>query len=198
MAEYDVMRDLQESKAILKGHFVLSSGLHSDTYLQCAKLFEKPGTGLRVGAALADSVRSALKGRKVDAVVAPAIGGIILGYEVARGLDVPFAFLERVNGRLHFRRGLSVEPGQKILIAEDVVTTGGTVLEVAEVVKDLGCEPIMCCAVVCRNESLKMPFDFVSLARLDIKSYSPDELPARLRDIPPVMPGSKFVKQSME
>ena len=193
MAVYDIMQELVDANAMLKGHFVLSSGLHSDTYLQCAKLFEDPARGARVGKALAEKVRGRLGDIAIDAVVSPAVGGIIVGYEVARHLGLPSVFLERVEGAFALRRGFSLQQGWKVLIVEDVVTTGGSSLEVAKVLQDMGCSVVMECAVICRSKKVSMPFELVTLAQLDIESYPADQLPDHLKNTPPVSLGSRLL-----
>ena len=138
MDNQEMWKIFEESGAALQGHFLLTSGRHSDRYMQCAKLFVYPDKAEKICAALAEK----LKGFGIELVAAPAIGGIIMGYEMARQLKVPNVFLERQDGAMTLRRGFTVEPGTKVAVVEDVVTTGGSVREVVEVLKNLGAEVV--------------------------------------------------------
>ena len=147
MDNQEMWKIFEESGAALQGHFLLTSGRHSDRYMQCAKLFVYPDKAEKICAALAEK----LKGFGIELVAAPAIGGIIMGYEMARQLKVPNVFLERQDGVMTLRRGFTVEPGTKVAVVEDVVTTGGSVREVVEVLKNLGAEVVAVASVVDRS-----------------------------------------------
>ena len=174
MDNQEMWKIFEESGAALQGHFLLTSGRHSDRYMQCAKLFVYPDKAEKICAALAEK----LKGFGIELVAAPAIGGIIMGYEMARQLKVPNIFLERQDGVMTLRRGFTVEPGTKVAVVEDVVTTGGSVREVVEVLKNLGAEVVAVASVVDRSAG-KVDFGlpYVSLLSMDITSYEPENCP---------------------
>lgn len=174
MDNQEMWKIFEESGAALQGHFLLTSGRHSDRYMQCAKLFVYPDKAEKICAALAEK----LKGFGIELVAAPAIGGIIMGYEMARQLKVPNVFLERQDGVMTLRRGFTVEPGTKVAVVEDVVTTGGSVCEVVEVLKNLGAEVVAVASVVDRSAG-KVDFGlpYVSLLSMDITSYEPENCP---------------------
>lgn len=174
MDNQEMWKIFEESGAALQGHFLLTSGRHSDRYMQCAKLFVYPDKAEKICAALAEK----LKGFGIELVAAPAIGGIIMGYEMARQLKVPNVFLERQDGVMTLRRGFTVEPGTKVAVVEDVVTTGGSVREVVEVLKNLGAEIVAVASVVDRSAG-KVDFGlpYVSLLSMDITSYEPENCP---------------------
>lgn len=174
MDNQEMWKIFEESGAALQGHFLLTSGRHSDRYMQCAKLFVYPDKAEKICAALAEK----LKAFGIELVAAPAIGGIIMGYEMARQLKVPNIFLERQDGVMTLRRGFTVEPGTKVAVVEDVVTTGGSVREVVEVLKNLGAEVVAVASVVDRSAG-KVDFGlpYVSLLSMDITSYEPENCP---------------------
>lgn len=174
MDNQEMWKIFEESGAALQGHFLLTSGRHSDRYMQCAKLFVYPDKAEKICAALAEK----LKGFGIELVAAPAIGGTIMGYEMARQLKVPNVFLERQDGVMTLRRGFTVEPGTKVAVVEDVVTTGGSVREVVEVLKNLGAEVVAVASVVDRSAG-KVDFGlpYVSLLSMDITSYEPENCP---------------------
>ncbi len=193
MTEAEVMGLLERTGALKRGHFVLSSGLHSDRYCQCAALFERPADGERVARAMA----SRLAGR-VDAstVVAPALGGVLWGYELARATGARSIFAERVAGTFRLRRGFALRAGERVILAEDVTTTGGSVLELAEVVEGLGAEVAAIASVVDRSEGrleakVGGRYPVVALLRLRLATYPPDALPPELASIPVEDPGSR-------
>ena len=186
----DRVTDLMKaSGALMKGHFRLSSGLHSDEYCQCAKVAEHPEISEELGRMLADLFR----GDHVDVVVSPAIGGIVIGYEVARALGVRAIWAERTDGAMALRRGFGVSPGERALIIEDVVTTGGSVREVAQVVKEAGAEIVGFGFIMDRSrEPLNLPGPTKALLETrDMKTYDPDTCPLCAEGIPLVKPGSK-------
>ncbi|MGN7678592.1 MAG: orotate phosphoribosyltransferase [Anaplasma sp.] len=191
MTGNDVLDVLMERDAILKGHFVLSSGLHSDTYIQCAKLQEVPAVCERLCTLLLEKMSKELPGAQFDVVASPALGGVVFGYEVARQLGIKFVFVERVQGNFELRRGFVVEPGSRVLVVEDVITTGGSSIEVVDVIAKLGGKSAAELCIIDRGGGGSMPFPVVSLLQMDIKNYSEDELPAELRELPIVKPGSR-------
>lgn len=177
--------------AILKGHFRLTSGRHSDTYMQSAKVFVDPKASEQLCKALAEKLTQS--GVEVDVVISPAIGGILMGYEVARQLGKPNIFAERENGVMTLRRGFSIEKGTKFVVCEDVVTTGGSVKEVISLVKEADGEVTAVASLVDRsNGKVDFGVKFVNLISMDITSYEPDDCPlCKEGKIELVKPGSR-------
>lgn len=192
MQKQEIIAELEDAGALLKGHFILSSGLHSPMYVQCARALMDPARAERLCAALALK----LKASDFDAVVAPAMGGLIVGYELARQLRLPSMFVERVDGAFQLRRGFSLDPGMRVLIVEDVVTTGKSSMEAAKCIETFGAKPVAVASLIDRRGSndveLKLPL--TSLLMLDIPAYKPDALPKELANIPAAKPGSRFLK----
>ncbi|ACZ49639.1 orotate phosphoribosyltransferase [Anaplasma centrale str. Israel] len=186
-----VLNVLMERSAILKGHFVLSSGLHSDTYIQCAKLQEVPSVCEDLCAALLRRSNDVLGDLRIDVVASPAMGGIVFGYEIARQLGVNFVFFERVRGNFELRRGFCIDTDSRVLIVEDVITTGGSSLEVFDAVTALGGKVMAELSIISRGSCVNMPFPVVSLLEMDIQNYTADAIPDELRRIPISKPGSR-------
>ncbi|MEX1308081.1 MAG: orotate phosphoribosyltransferase [Eubacteriales bacterium] len=179
---------LKETGVMQEGHFKLTSGRHSDRYMQCAKLFIRPETSAEMSKALAKK----FKDLKIDLVIGPAIGGIILAYEVSRQLNVPNIFAERQDGDMTFRRGFSVEPGAKVLVVEDVVTTGGSVKEVIALAVENGAEVVGVGAIVDRsNGTVDFGTRFEAVLSMEVKSYEPEECPICKTGMPITKPGSR-------
>ncbi|MBD5100905.1 MAG: orotate phosphoribosyltransferase [Clostridiales bacterium] len=181
----------KQTGAILKGHFKLTSGRHSDTYMQSAKLFIDTKQSEIVCKALAEK----LAGEKIDLIVSPAVGGILMGYEVARQLGVPNIFAERENGEMTLRRGFTVEKGAKVVVVEDVVTTGGSVKEVVKLVQGLGAEVVAVASLVDRsNGAVDFGVKYVKLISMEVVSYDPEECPlCKEGKIELVKPGSRQI-----
>lgn len=178
---------IRKRGTLLRGHFLLSSGLHSDHYVQCARLFTDTKDAQRLGRALA-----LLLPDSADLIVSPALGGLFIGYEVARAKNLPFIFTERLNGKMTLRRGFSIEPGQKVIIIEDVLTTGKSTLEVAQVVGDLGGLVVGVGCIIDRTGSktdIGMPV--ASLMRLKLVVYEPEKCPLCAAGKPIDKPGSR-------
>ncbi len=175
--------------AILEGHFRLSSGMHSTAYIQCAKVLEHPDHAERLGAALA----SRLGDLTVDRVVAPPMGGVLIGHEVARSLRVPFLFPERdAEGELTLRRGFTLRRGERVLVVEDVITTGRTTVEVLELIHTRGAKPVGLAALVDRSGgALIGGFRPHALIEMDLPLYAPEACPLCAQGIPAVRPGSR-------
>jgi orotate phosphoribosyltransferase len=181
----DVFRDCD---ALLEGHFLLSSGLHSNRYVQCARVLQYPELATRMGAQLAEKLRQLA----VDVVVGPAIGGILVAQEVARALKVRSLFTERQVGIVELRRGFEIRKGERVLVAEDVVTTGLSTREVIGALEQYGAQIVGCCALVDRNGGeLGFTVPFHSLLRLEIATYQPDQCPLCFEGLPLVKPGSR-------
>jgi len=191
MTEEEVLAEFRAAGALLEGHFILSSGLHSPRYLQCARVLMDPRRAARLADALAARIPEDLRSR-IEIVVSPAMGGIVIGHEMARALGVEAIFVERPQGRFELRRGFRLERGQKVLIVEDVVTTGLSSREAAAAVREAGGEVIGVAALVDRVSGTT-PLDWapVALLHLDAPAYAPDAVPPELAAIPPVKPGSR-------
>ncbi len=188
----EILEVFKKTGGVLHGHFLLTSGRHSDTYMQCAKLFVHPAESERLCKALAEQ----LKEFKPDAVVSPAVGGILMGYEMARQLGVANYFAEREGGSMTLRRGFSIEKGMRVIVVEDVVTTGGSVKEVIELCKTAGAEVVAVASVVDRSGGqVDFGYPYRALLSMEVKSYAADECPlCREGKIPAVKPGSRGLK----
>jgi orotate phosphoribosyltransferase len=188
----DLIELMRGCGALLEGHFLLSSGLHSPFYLQCARLLMEPQRAERVCAALQARIGQELPGAAFDLVVSPAMGGVILGYELARGLGLPAIFTERVDGRFALRRGFAVAPGARVLVAEDVVTTGLSTRECMACVRAAGGEIVAAACLIDRSGSkAALAVPLIALARLDLPVYPADRLPPELAALPATKPGSR-------
>ncbi len=195
MNESEILKEFTDAEAILKGHFILSSGLHSDTYLQCARVLMDTRRAEKLCAALAAKLRATVPDAAFDLVVAPAMGGVVVGYEMGRQLRVPSIFCERENGAFTFRRGFSIPEGSKVLVVEDVVTTAKSSLETIECIKAHGGVVVAEASLIDRGEGAsKLPVPLVSLLKVSVPAYKPDELPVHLASVPAVKPGSRWLK----
>ena len=184
-------QQLVQEDALLRGHFRLSSGLHSDTYVQCARFLRRPDLAAPAAAELAAQIRAA--GLQPDTVVGPAMGGVVIGYELARQLGVPGIFTERdADGQMTLRRGFTIEPGERIIIAEDVVTTGKSTNEVARLLTEMGAEILAVASLIDRTSG-KAELSFPNFALLPVTAatYAPDDCPLCRAGIPVVKPGSR-------
>jgi orotate phosphoribosyltransferase len=183
---------LRDCGALLEGHFRLTSGLHSPVYLQCARLLMDPARAAMVCAALEGELARALPGQAFDATVAPAMGGIVFGYELARQIGVLALFVERAGGEFALRRGFALEPGARVLIAEDVVTTGLSVREAIACVRAHGADVVAAACLIDRSGgSAQLDVPLIALAQLDLPVYAPDQIPPDLATKPVVKPGSR-------
>ncbi len=186
----DVLGVFRASGALLEGHFILSSGRRSAVFLQKALVFSQPEQSEKLCKALAKKIEASFG--EIDVVAGPAIGGIIPGYELARHLGARAIFAERVEGRLTFRRGFSIAAGERVLIAEDIVTTGLSFRETVEALADLPGELLGGACIIDRsNGRADVGCDLIALASVDFTDYDPGELPPELAAIPPVKPGSR-------
>ena len=184
------LKILKETKALLEGHFILSSGLHSDQYIQCAKLLSNPSQAKIICASLVEKILSTFKG--INTVLSPALGGMIAGYEVARQLNVKNIFVERVGGELSLRRGFEIKKGQKTLIVEDVITTGKSSLECSGLAKRAGAEIVGYACIIDRsNGKSQIKQTIISQIQIKIPIYTQENLPKYLQDIKAVKPGSR-------
>ena len=181
-----VLKEFEKAGALLKGHFILSSGLHSPMFLQKALVFMNPKRTSKLCKALAAKVADEIDISKVDAIVSPAVGGIIPGYETARHLGVPAMYVERENGEFVLRRGFPLTKGMRVLMVEDIVTTG------IATIKACGAKVVAAACLIDRSGGkAKVGVKLISLARVDIPAYPADKLPPELRDIPATKPGSR-------
>ena len=186
------MNLMRETGAIQRGHFLLSSGRHSAEYVQCARALEHPSNATTLGGALADAVAAGAESA-IDCVISPPLGGLLIGYEVARHLDVRFLFPEREDdGRFHFRRGFGLEAGARVCLVEDVITTGRTTEELIDLVESMGVMVTAVAAIVDRSIGHTVrTHPIASLLRLEIPTYAPDECPLCAEGSSPIKPGSR-------
>jgi orotate phosphoribosyltransferase len=192
MTGEDVLKIFEENEALLNGHFLLTSGLHSSRYLQCALVLQHPAAAETLCSALAGKARQDARIGSIDLVVAPALGGVIVAHEVARALGVRALFTERQEGSMTLRRGFSVRPGERCLVVEDVVTTGGSTREVIETVRALGGVPVGAGSLIDRSGgSVDLGVPRHALAVLDVPTYQPDQCPMCKEGSTAVKPGSR-------
>ena len=188
MRAEDVIQKFRMSGALLEGHFVLTSGLHSAVYLQCALVLQHPPSAEEFGRAIAER----LGDKKIQAVVSPAIGGIVIGHEVARALGVRFIWTERENGRMTLRRGFSVSPGERLLVVEDVVTTGGSTRETIEVLQAHAADVVGAASIIDRSSGkADVGVTRFALATLDVAAVEPEVCEACARGELAIKPGSR-------
>lgn len=191
LTDDDVLAEFRAADALLEGHFILSSGLRSSRYLQCARVLMDPARGARLSAALVARLPDDLR-ETITAVVSPAMGGVIAGHEMARALGVEAMFLERPEGTFELRRGFRLSPGQRVLMMEDVVTTGLSSREAIAAIARAGGETVAAAALVDRSDGqADLGVPFFPLIRLAVPTYAPDALPPELAAIPAIKPGSR-------
>ncbi len=185
---------LKRTKALQEGHFILSSGLHSDKYIQCAKLLSKPRQSRSICKSLSKKIIKNFK--KIDIILSPAIGGIIIGYEMGKLLNVETIFCERVNGKFKLRRGFKINKNQKVLVVEDVITTGKSSLECSKLIKKAKAKLIGFACLIDRSEKNKLKIKknkIVSQVKINVPSYKKNKLPEFLKKIPVSKPVSRFL-----
>ena len=191
MTSDEVLDIYRKTGALLTGHFLLSSGLHSEKYLQSALVLQQPDIATKLCAALAGH----FKDMKIEVVIAPALGGVFVSHEIARALGVRALFAERVSGELALRRGFTIRPGERVLVVEDVITTGKSTKETIEVVKKAGGAAVAAGSLVDRsNGRAELGVPYKSLVTLSVPSYSPEECPLCKAGSTPVKPGSRGLK----
>ena len=185
---------LKKTEALKEGHFILSSGLHSPKYVQCAKLLSFPKKAEKLCKSLASKIKKKFK--KIDIILAPAIGGIIIGYEIGRILKLETIFCERVNGIFKLRRGFVIKPKSKVLIIEDVITTGKSSLECVKLIKKSNANLVGFACIIDRSikKQLKIKRKIVSQVKLNIPTYNKKNIPETLKKIPVTSPGSRRIK----
>ncbi len=191
MTEAEILQEFRSAEALLEGHFILSSGLRSPRYLQCARVLMDPARAERLARALADKLPAEVR-RSIEVVVSPAMGGVIIGHEMGRALGRRAMFLERPDGVFGLRRGFAIEAGERVLMVEDVVTTGLSSREAIAAVRAAGGEVIAEAALVDRSGGdADLGIPFFPLIRIDVPTYEADQLPPELAAIPAVKPGSR-------
>ena len=188
------LKILKETNALLEGHFVLSSGLHSDKYIQCAKLLSYPEKSKIICSSLSKKITDNFK--KIDIILSPAIGGIVVGYEIGRQLNIQTIFAERQNGELILRRGFKIPPGANVLIVEDVITTGKSAIECSEIVKNNKGNIVGFACIIDRSDTnLLIKENIISQIKFKINLYKNDQLPESLKKISHTKPGSRSVSK---
>lgn len=191
MTEEDILAEFRASKALLEGHFLLSSGRHSAHYLQCARVLMDPMRASRLATAMIAGLPREIRG-EIDIVVSPAMGGVIIGHEAGRALGVEAMFLERPEGIFHLRRGFALTTGQKVLMVEDVVTTGLSSREAIAAITQEGGDVIAATSLIDRSAgSAELPVPYFPLIAINFPSYADDEVPDELASIPVTKPGSR-------
>jgi orotate phosphoribosyltransferase len=195
MTDDEVLQHFRDAGALLEGHFILTSGLRSPMYLQCARVLMFPDRADALCRDLAGRVRAALGDSAIDCVVSPAMGGVVVGYEMGRQLGVPTMFAERVDGKFTLRRGFELEPGARVLMVEDVVTTGLSSRECIECIAEHGGEVVAeACLVDRSGGTADVGVPLYPLVRLEVPTYEADRLPPELAALPAVKPGSRGLK----
>jgi len=186
-----ILDEFRQAEALLEGHFILSSGRHSSRYLQCARVLMDPARGARLCDELVRRLPGAVRDA-IDIVISPAMGGVIAGHEMGRALGVPAMFLERPTGTFELRRGFRIEPGQRVLMMEDVVTTGLSSREAIAAIRAAGGEVVAAASLVDRsNGAADLGVPFHPLVRLDVPTHAADALPPELAATPAIKPGSR-------
>ena len=194
MTPDQVLREFEKAGALLKGHFILSSGLHADTFLQKALVFQDAKRTARLCKALAEKVRAEVK-TTFTAIVSPAVGGIVPGYEMGRQLGLPAMYVERVEGEFQLRRNFHLEKNQPVLMVEDIVSTGVSSRECLEAIRAAGGRPVAAACLIDRSGGkAKVGVKLVALAALKVPAWPEDKLPPHLKDIPAVKPGSRGLR----
>ena len=185
---------LKKTDALLEGHFVLSSGLHSSKYIQCAKLLSFPDKAQSICKSLANKIKKNFK--KIDLILAPAMGGVVIGYEIGKLLKIETIFCERVNSKFTLRRGFSIKKNSKVLIIEDVITTGKSSLECVQLIKKSKASLVGFASIIDRStkKTLKIKQKIISHLKIDVPTYKPNQLPKELKVIPVTKPGSRHLK----
>jgi len=187
------LKVLRKTNALLEGHFILSSGLHSAKYIQCAKLLSQPNYAASLCKSLGQKIKKKFK--KIDLILSPAIGGIVIGYEIGRLLNIETIFAERVKGSFKLRRGFSIKKDSRVLIIEDVITTGGSSLECSKLVKKSKAKLIGFASLIDRStkKNLKIKKKIISQVKINVPTYKKNKLPLSLKNIPVTTPGSRFI-----
>ena len=191
MTDDEILAEFRAADALLEGHFILSSGLRSPRYLQCARVLMDPARAERLARGLAARLPAELRAT-IDVVVSPAMGGVIIGHEMGRALSRPAIFVERPQGTFELRRGFRLEGGERVLLVEDVVTTGLSSREAIAAVEQAGGTVVAACSLVVRSGgSADLGVPYTALIRIDVPTYAADAVPPELAEIPAIKPGSR-------
>lgn len=194
MTRDEVLDEFRAAGALLEGHFILTSGLHSPVYLQCARVMMNAARGEKLCRALAQAVRERFSNDAFDLVASPAMGGVVVGYEMGRQLGVDAIFVERVEGTFALRRGFEIASGARVLVVEDVVTTGKSSRECIDCLTDLGATVVGEASLIDRsNGTVDLGVPLLSLAAIEAPAYPADKLPASLAESPAIKPGSRHI-----
>ena len=192
MTQDEVIEEFRQAGALLEGHFLLSSGLHSTAYLQCARVMMDARRGAKLCRALAERITERLGSDAIDTVVSPAMGGVVVGYEMGRQLGVPAMFTERIDNVLSLRRGFGLDPGSRVLMAEDIVTTGTSSRECIDYITENGGRVVAASCLIDRSDGeVDLGVPLFALAGLKLPTYEADKLPTELAAMPAVKPGSR-------
>ena len=184
------LKILKETEALLEGHFILSSGLHSKPYIQCAKLLSHPKEAEIICSSLCEKIKE--KFGSIDIILSPALGGVVVGYEIGRQLRIETIFAERVNGNLTLRRNFELKPNSNVLIVEDVITTGKSAIECSNIVKMNKANLLgFACIVDRSNENVSIKDKIISQIKFNIETFPGDKIPNDLKKVPPIKPGSR-------
>ena len=185
---------LKKTSALVEGHFVLSSGLHSPKYIQCAKLLSFPHLAKDICSSLANKIKKKFK--SIDLILAPAMGGVIIGYEIGKLLKKETIFCERVDGKFKLRRGFNIKQGSKVIIIEDVITTGKSSMECVKLINNAGAKLVGFASIIDRStkKTLKIKKNIISHMKINVPTYKKNKLPKELKYTPITIPGSRFIK----
>ena len=185
---------LKKTNALKEGHFVLSSGLHSQKYIQCAKLLSFPHLAKDICLSLANKIKKRFN--SIDLILTPAMGGVIIGYEIGRLLKKETIFCERVDGKFALRRGFNIKKGSKVIIIEDVITTGKSSLECVKLITSAGAKLVGFASIIDRStkKTLRIKKNIISHMKIDVPTFTKNKLPEELKNIPITVPGSRFIK----
>ena len=185
---------LKKTNALKEGHFVLSSGLHSQKYIQCAKLLSFPHLAKDICLSLANKIKKRFN--SIDLILTPAMGGVIIGYEIGRLLKKETIFCEKINGKFALRRGFKIKKGSKVIIIEDVITTGKSSLECVKLITKAGAKLVGFASIIDRStkKTLKIKKNIISHMKIDVPTFKKDKLPEDLKNTPITVPGSRFIK----
>ena len=199
LTDKEILEEFRKADAVLNGHFVLSSGLHSDTYIQCARALMNPIRAKKLCANLAKKIVAKFGTNFADIIVAPAMGGVVVGYEMGCQLNLETIFCERVNGQFCLRRGFVINKNMRVLVVEDVITTGKSSLETFALIKEYGAKIVAEACLINRsdpNEDLEntLGIPVISLTRIAVKNFDANNIPEELEKIPAIKPGSRFIK----
>ena len=194
LSSKDSLKILKKTDALLDGHFILSSGLHSSKYIQCAKLLSYPHLAKNICLSLSKKIKKNYK--NIDLILSPAVGGIIIGYEIGKLLKKETIFCERINGKFILRRGFKINKGAKVLIIEDVITTGKSSLECVKLISKANAKLLGFASIIDRSnkKTLKIKKKIISHLKIEVPTFNEKNLPSNLKSIPITIPGSRFIK----